>query len=165
MSELDDYQLPPAEVTPRMPGLWQETSKWAIFSSIVGFLGTLVLLFYLVVLVVTVTTLLKTRGDELVSNEMAQTRIGSVVVLSVLLLLSGVAQFLGNFYHIRFASRLQRALNAQNQTVFELAWTDLRTHFRIYCLTLIGNIALLVGLLVYVMRTMPFLFSTLGEDY
>jgi hypothetical protein len=161
MNELDDYQLPPATITPRMRPLWQETTKWALFSSIVGFLGVLMLLFYLAVAFVTVYTVSQTYAEAFSAGSPARGRVAGLALVSGFALLLAVAQFLGHLYHLRFASRLQNALNADSQEAFEQAWHHLRLHFRFYCLTLIVGVLLAVGLLVYLMRTLPFLVGGL----
>ncbi|MCC6281004.1 MAG: hypothetical protein IT262_10410 [Saprospiraceae bacterium] len=127
--------------TAAMENYWRTTSKWAMFFAVLGFIGAGLYLLGAMAII----PMLRMMSSMGAIPEPVASMIGSFSWLFVLLYLLGVASmFFLAFFHLKFSNGISRALNFTDQNAFELAWRNLRNHFRL------NGILIIVGIVLYI---------------
>ena len=141
MAEFDLFPntLEPVKVTPDMKKSWKGISRWAIFFSVVGFLGVLV------GLIAVMTSLMRFIVMGARFGEMGRFPL-FVLLLSGLMV--GIS-FATHFFHIKFAANIQSAIRTENQRVFDSAWRSFKNHFQYQGILLILVILLVITVVFY----------------
>lgn len=114
-------------VTNEMKRNWMATSKWAMFFAILGFIY-IGLSLLMIGSMSTVIQMMAAMTDNPVLEAMGPL-MSYMTIFSVLMM---AVMFFIHFYHLRFATMIQRAINFTDQIAFDKAWLNLRNHFRIY---------------------------------
>ncbi len=135
-------------VTPGMENNWRITSKWAMFFAVLGFIGAGIYLLGAVA-IIPVFKMMASMGTM---PEPVAMMFGSFSWLFVLVYLLGVASmFFLAFFHLKFSNGINRAINFTDQNAFELAWRNLRNHFRLNGILIISVFVLYIVLIVVVL--------------
>ncbi len=132
-----EYNLEPVRVSPMMKKNWKQIASWATFFSIIGFVGVFIQLIYLLI---AITFFSRDRGVISSHVDFNPFIFGGLLSYSVIV----VALFFIHFYHLKFANLIQKAIRSNDQIIFEMAWRNLRNHFRLYGVVLILYILLLM---------------------
>lgn len=132
-------------VTNEMKRNWITISKWALFLAILGFIY-IGLSLLMIGSMSTVLQMMAAMTDNPVLEAMGPL----MSYLTVFTLLMLAVMFFIHYYHLRFSTNIQRAVNFTDQTAFEKAWLNLRNHFRLYGIVVCAIIVLYVILLVVV---------------
>jgi hypothetical protein len=130
-------------VTGEMKRNWIITSKWAMFFAIFGFIyiGLSVLAFGTMGSAIqTLMTLSDNPFLDAFGPLMSYFTAFMVIMLAV--------WFFINFYHLRFANYMQRAVNFTDQDAFEKSWLNLRNHFRLFGIVVVAVLVLYALMLV-----------------
>lgn len=115
-------------VTPGMENNWRGTSKWAMFFAVLGFIGAGLYL----LLAFAIIPMFRMMASMGTLPEPIAMMLGSLSWVFVLLyLLAVAAMFFLAFFHLKFSNGINRAINFTDQKSFELAWLNLRNHFRL----------------------------------
>lgn len=133
------------QVTRDMKTNWVSTSKWAMFLAILGFIYTALMLVVVTVMMPMMRMALAMTGQ----SELAGLMESAGIAFMIFMLLILVVMFLIHFFHIRFATGIQRAVQYESQETFEAAWRNLRNHFRLNGIVVIAMIAVYVVALIY----------------
>lgn len=115
-------------VTSGMENNWRSTAKWAMFFAVLGFIATgLYLLMAMVIM-----PLFRTFSTMGTVPEPIGSLIGSFGWLFMLLYLGMVAvMFFLAYFHLKFSSGINRAVNFTDQNAFDSAWRNMRNFFRL----------------------------------
>jgi hypothetical protein len=116
-------------VTNEMKRSWMSTSKWALFFAIIGFIYIGLSALMLGSMGAIFQSMSMLMGDSNPAFAMFGPMMSYITIIAGLML---VVMFFINFYHLRFANQIQRAVNVSDQNAFEKAWMNLRNHFRLY---------------------------------
>mgnify|MGYP001334882693 CR=1 FL=1 len=131
-------------VSGEMKRNWSVTSKWALFLAIIGFIYIAFTLFSLGTTADSLQAMSMMMGDnpmlEMVGRFMPFMNVFSLIVVAVM--------FFINFYHLRFATQLQKALNFNDQPAFVKSWMNLRNHFMIFGIMVCVLLAFYIVLLI-----------------
>lgn len=133
-------------VTNEMKRSWMAISKWALFFAVIGFIYVALSLLMLGSIGTMLDMMRAISGDNPVLDAMGPL-MSYVTIISGLLM---VVIFFVNFYHLRFATQIQRAVNFSDQSAFEKAWLNLRNHFRLYGIATCVMIAFYLILLILI---------------
>ncbi|MBK6997460.1 MAG: hypothetical protein IPH31_22080 [Lewinellaceae bacterium] len=133
-------------VTGEMKRSWMSISKWAMFFAIIGFIYIGLSLLMIGSMGTMLQMIMAMGGDNPVFSVIAP-MMSYITIISVLMM---AVMFFINFYHFRFASQIQRAVNFTDQTSFEKSWLNLRNHFRLYGITVCALIVFYVILIVVI---------------
>lgn len=128
-------------VTPGMEESWRITSKWAMFFAVLGFIGAGLYLLGAVAIV----PMIRMMSSMGVMPEPVSSLLGTFSWLFVLMYIIAVAAvFFLALFHIKFSNGITRAINFRDQNAFELAWRNLRNHFRL------NGILMIFGIVMYI---------------
>lgn len=131
-------------VTSGMENNWRITSKWAMFFAVLGFIGAGLYLLGAVA-IIPVFRMMISMGTL---PEPIATLLGSMSWFFVLIyLLAVAAMFFLALFHLKFSNGINRAINFTDQNSFEIAWRNLRNHFRLNGIMIIISIALYIVLI------------------
>ncbi|RZJ73175.1 MAG: hypothetical protein EOO45_10310 [Flavobacterium sp.] len=148
-SSFDSFEL---QITPMAQGFLKETAKWAMFLSILGFIGLgFCVLFALMMF---------SMGGAMATDEMAGMEgmgggMGAMAAMGgtfigVVYLLIAVFYFFPVYYLYKFASNTKQAFANNNTEQLTGAFENLKSHYKfIGVLTIIG-IALSILMIIFV---------------
>ena len=140
---------PPADeiqATRSMRQQWYTISRWALFFAIVGFIMTGILL----LAIGSLPSLLPLMEYAMGESPMTEAFRSMGVIFIGLIILAIAIQLLLNYWQLRFANQMKRAISFTDQEAFESSWLNLRNFFRaIGIMTLVGMF-LFLGLLAMV---------------
>lgn len=140
------------QVTSDMKTNWLSTSKWAMFFAVLGFIGAGISLLSIGVILPMMRTMMALGG----SPELAALVESAGALITIVLVIGTIATFFVSLFHMRFASRIQRAMQFDDQNAFESAWHNLRNHFRLYGILVIAYIVLyLIAILAITLFVTP----------
>lgn len=126
-----DYssELEPVTVTPVMKRQWERIANWALYFGVLGLIGLGLWMIVISFLFYKLIQQINASPTGIVPQAGWLTLImpGAIAVLT----------FVVQLFHIRFAISIKQAIRDGNQTSFELAWLNLRNHFRWYGISLI----------------------------
>ena len=126
-----DYssELEPVTVTPVMKRQWERIAGWALYFGIIGLIGLGLWMIGVSIAFLKLMQQINAYPTSIVPQAGWVTLIipGAIAVLA----------FLIQIFHIRFAITIKQAVREGNQSNFELAWRNLRNHFRWYGISLI----------------------------
>lgn len=150
MSILDDTSIAHSgtndglSVTPEMKRNWITSSKWALFFAILGFI-------YIGFNLLTIgaTSSIMQSIATLSDNPLIEAFMPMMSYMTVISLIFMAALFFVCFFHLRFATNIQRAVNFTDQDAFRNAWLNLRNHFRLYGIILCVVLALYLVLFIF----------------
>jgi hypothetical protein len=145
-----EYNLEPVRVSPIMKKKWRQTASWAIFFSVMGFVGVFIQFIYLFIVASLAVRYAQIGNQYSIYNT---TVFGGLIFG---LIVSIVTLFFIHFYHLKFANLIQKAIRGNDQVVFERAWRNLRNHFRLYGVVLILYILMLVLVFYVSGNNLPF---------
>lgn len=132
------------QVTRSMRQRWYSISRWAFFFAITGFVVTGMSLLGIGTLANLPSMMEYAMGDSPVMDAMASLGAGLIGIFILLF----AFQLLVNYWQLRFASQMKRAITYTDQEAFESSWVNLRNFFRaIGIVTLVGML-MIVGLLM-----------------
>lgn len=140
-------------VTSTMKRNWMTTSKWAMFFAILGFIWIGLSLLSMGSMASALQMMQMMSGD----NPIFAAYGAILPYMTVVTLISVAVLFFVYYFHLRFATQIQRAINFSDQTAFVNAWQNLRNHFRIY------GILVCVGLVFYVIL-LAIVFTTVARS-
>ncbi len=134
------------QVTRNMKTNWLTTSKWAMFLAILGFIYTALALVVVAFMMPMMQTALTMTGQ----SELAGLMESAGIVFVIFMLLVVAVMFFIHFFHLRFATGIQRAIQHDSQDAFESAWRNLRNHFRLNGIITIAVLAIYVIALIFI---------------
>jgi len=135
-------------VTSTMQRNWMTTSKWAMFFAILGFIWIGLSLLSMGSMASAMQMMQMMSGD----NPVFAMYGALMPYMTILTLITVAVMFFIHFFHLRFATQIQRAINFTDQTAFVDAWRNLRNHFRIYGI-LVCVLLVFYGIILVVMVT------------
>ncbi|MFT7588091.1 MAG: hypothetical protein ACI959_000297 [Limisphaerales bacterium] len=109
-------------ITPAIQTFLRETAKWAKFISILGFIG----LGLMIVAAIAMATVL----GSLMQSEMGAMGAMGGGAFSVVYILIALLYFFPILYLYRFASKMQRALDGNDQTFLLESFESLKSHYK-----------------------------------
>ena len=115
------------QVTRNMKTNWLSTSKWVMFLAILGFIATGLMLLAASVLMPMMSMILNMSGQSALAGQLEAA--GAMFIVFMLLMVT--VMFFIHFFHLRFATGIQRSMQYGSQEAFESAWRNLRNFFRI----------------------------------
>jgi len=131
--------------TPRVNATWISTGKWAVFLSVLGF----IIVGFIALLSVAAGTVIKTFTSLLSAQYPLLEVIKPLLDYLALLMLPILTVFFFiYYYHIRFASGIQKALRYNDQALFAASWRNLRNYFRIYGIVMIIFVVLYLVVMI-----------------
>ena len=132
-------------VTPGMEINWRTTSKWAMFFAVLGFIGAGLYLLGAVAII----PMLRMMASMGTLPDSVSTLIGSFSWVFILLYLLAVASmFFLAYFHLKFSNGINRAINFTDQNAFELAWRNLRNHFRLNGILIISVFVIYILIII-----------------
>ncbi|MBK8195043.1 MAG: hypothetical protein IPK76_18205 [Lewinellaceae bacterium] len=131
-------------VTRAMRYNWRSTAKWALFLAIVGLVIAGLSLLSLGTMIPMMTNMMEMAGNE-AAAEMFRT---AGAYISILAGMATIATIVVNYFHLRFANDMQRALQFNDQDKFESSWRHMRYYFRILGILTISYIVIYVIVLI-----------------
>jgi Family of unknown function (DUF5362) len=141
-------------VTNNMKRNWITTSKWAMFFAILGFIWIGFSLLSMGSAASTLQMMQMMGGD----NPIFEIYGMLMPFLTVITLVVVAVMFFIHFFHLRFATQIQRAVNFTDQAAFVNAWKNLRNHFRLY------GILVCVALVFYAIMFIVMFTVMAGKD-
>lgn len=146
--------------TPSMENYWRIISKWAMFFAVLGFIGAGLYLLGAMAII----PMLRMMSSMGAIPEPVASMLGSLSWLFVLIYLLGVASmFFLAFFHLKFSNGITRALNFADQAAFEMAWRNLRNHFRLNGILIIAGIVLYLVMIVVVVSVAGSALNQMGN--
>ena len=125
---------------------WMTTSKWAMFFAILGFVYVGINLLSIGA-VSSMMQMIATMSD----NPMLEAILPLMSYFTIISVVGMIALFFVCFYHLKFSTNIQRAVNFTDQVAFENAWLNLRNHFRLYGILICVVIVLYIVMMVVAM--------------
>lgn len=143
-------------VTDKMQYDWSEIYKWAIFLSTYGLLSIIMLTigisaFY--------QQMQETLGSSMIQDSMPWVAFLASNLIAVMAI-AIVVSLLIYLFHLLFALKIRQAMLHTDQEAFQLAWSHLLNHIRLFCIVIIAGLISYFVLLVEVYR----LYSSIGRD-
>lgn len=143
----DDLLSQDLQINPRVSFFLRETSKWAKFLSIVGFITT--------ALLVLMAVFFRSLINQLKSAELSELRSTTGLTgITANFLIMALCVFVPSLFLLKFSSKMKEALDQTNQLSFEESLENLKSLFKFYgILTIIilvlyslGVIGFLIGI-------------------
>lgn len=132
-------------VTRAMRYNWRSTAKWALFLAIVGLVIAGLSLLALGAMIPMMTNMMEMAGNEAAAELFRSS--GSYI--SILAGMATIATIVVHYFHLRFATDMQNALQFNDQDKFESSWRHLRYYFRVLGILTISYIALYIVVLIF----------------
>jgi sterol desaturase/sphingolipid hydroxylase (fatty acid hydroxylase superfamily) len=130
------------KVSASMKENWMSTSKWAYFLAILGLIGVGIGL---------VICLAIAMIPGLMNGMAAMAFTGSVGIIALMFFVGILGASLAiHWFHLRFASKIQRAIQFDDQDAFQQAWLNFRNHVMTMGITIIATVALYFVFIGYV---------------
>lgn len=126
-------------VTRNMKTNWLSTSKWVMFLAILGFIFTGLMVLMASVMMPMLNMILTMSGQSALASQLE----AAGALFMVFMLMMVAVMFFIHYFHLRFATGLQRSMQYDSQVAFESAWRNLRNFFRI------NGIITIVMLVIY----------------
>lgn len=131
------------QVTRALRQRWYTISRWALFFAIAGFILSGLFLLGLGGLTNLPSMMEYALGDSPLTDALVSMGAGMIGIFILLV----VFQLLINYWQLRFANQMKRAITDTDQAAFETSWLNLRNYYRaIGIVTLVGML-MFVGLL------------------
>jgi hypothetical protein len=137
-------------VTSEMKRNWMATSKWAMFFAILGFIYIGLSLLMIGSMGNVIQMMMIMAGDNPILAAMAPMMSYITVITAIML----VVMFFVNFFHFRFATQIQHAINFTDQSSFDKSWLNLRNYFRTYGIATIAVMVFYVIMLAVIGSTL-----------
>jgi len=136
------------QIDPTAHGHLSETAKWAKFIAIAGFIFSIAILLFALYFATLIANMRNSFGSS------GEARMSATFV-SIFYTIIALVWFLVSLYHFRFASKLQVALQVNDQVELNDAFQNLRMYYRISgIVTIISLFLTLLGIIGLVM-SMP----------
>lgn len=147
-------------VTDKMQHDWSEIYKWAIFLSAYGLLSIIMLTlgisaFY--------QQMQETLGSSMIENSMPWVAF-LASNLTAVMAIAIVVSLLIYLFHLLFALKIRQAIQHTDQEAFQLAWSHLLNHIRLFCIVVIAGLLAYFVLLVDVFRLYSSVSRGIGHD-
>ncbi len=135
-------------VTDKMQRDWSEIYKWTILLSAYGLLS-------IIMLTVGISAFYQ-QMQEILGSSMIEDSMPWVAFLAsnltAVMAIAIVASLLIYLFHLLFALKIRQAMQHTDQKAFQLAWSHLLNHIRLFCIVVIAGLLSYFVLLAEVFR-------------
>ena len=147
-------------VTDKMQHDWSEIYKWAIFLSAYGLIS-------IIMLTIGISAFYQ-QMQEMLGASMIEDSMPWVAFLAsnltAVMAIAIVVSLLIYLFHLLFAIKIRQAMQHTDQEAFQLAWSHLLNHIRLFCIVVIAGLLSYFVLLAEVFRLYSGIGGGMGRD-